>query len=82
MKLYKISQDTNYGYDTYDSAVVCAENEDEARKIKPYYPEESNYIYDTAWVGEKNIHTIKVEYLGEADKKIKKGLIIASFNAV
>ncbi len=32
MKLYKISQNINNNYDTYDSAIVCAENEDEARK--------------------------------------------------
>ncbi len=33
MKIYRISQNITYGYDTYDSAVVCAENEDEAKKI-------------------------------------------------
>lgn len=35
MKIYLISQDTNPGYDTYDSAVVCAENEQQAQKIHP-----------------------------------------------
>lgn len=33
MKLYLISQNVNNGYDTYDSAVVCAETEEEARMI-------------------------------------------------
>lgn len=33
MKLYLISQDVNNGYDTYDSAVVCAANEAEARAL-------------------------------------------------
>ena len=34
MNLYKISQDANYNYDTFDSAVVCAENEEIARKTQ------------------------------------------------
>ena len=35
MNLYKISQSANNDYDTYDSAIVAAENEEEARKINP-----------------------------------------------
>ena len=35
MNIYKISQSINNGYDTYDSAVVIAENEDDARTIHP-----------------------------------------------
>lgn len=35
MKLWLISQDVNNNYDTYDSAVVAAETEDEARNIYP-----------------------------------------------
>ena len=35
MKLYLISQDVNDGYDTYDSAVVAAESEEDARSIHP-----------------------------------------------
>ena len=31
-KLYKIWQDKNNNYDTFDSAIVCAENEEEAIK--------------------------------------------------
>lgn len=33
MNLYLISQDVNNDYDTYDSAVVAAESEEEARGI-------------------------------------------------
>ena len=33
--LWKISQSVNDGYDTYDSAVVVAECEEEARMIHP-----------------------------------------------
>ena len=35
MNLYLIWQDENNDYDTYDSAIVCAKNGDEAVKIHP-----------------------------------------------
>jgi hypothetical protein len=35
MNLYKISQNSNNDYDTYDSAIVAAESEDAARRIHP-----------------------------------------------
>lgn len=35
MKLYRISQTVNSGYDTYDSAVVAAESEEDARHMQP-----------------------------------------------
>lgn len=35
MKLWLISQSENNGYDTYDSAVVAAETEEEARHTYP-----------------------------------------------
>ena len=35
MKLYLIQQNTNRAYDTYDSAVVIATSEAEARRIHP-----------------------------------------------
>lgn len=35
MKIYKISQNVNNEYDTYDSMVVCAENEEEAKRTHP-----------------------------------------------
>ena len=39
MNLYLISQTENEDYDTYDSAVVCAETETQARRIHPRYGE-------------------------------------------
>jgi hypothetical protein len=99
MKIYRISQDLNGGCDTYDSAVVYAENEEEARTI---YPDDSIHYIDGkwysigttwggteyknedtgyTWVESKDINKIKVEYLGEADLSIKKGVILSSFNA-
>lgn len=37
MNLYKISQDVNDDWDTFDSAVVVAESAEEANKIIPYF---------------------------------------------
>ena len=35
MNIYKISQEVNSEYDTYDSAIVLAESEEVARLIHP-----------------------------------------------
>lgn len=42
MKLYLISQEENNDYDTYSDAVVCADNEEEAKRICP----SSYYVWD------------------------------------
>ena len=82
MKLYLLSQNEVSGYDTYDSIVVVAENEEEAKNISPYNKDLSEVTgsYDT-WVGKDNIDKIKVTYLGEAKEGLEKGVIIHSFNA-
>jgi hypothetical protein len=84
MKLWKLSQTVNKGYDVYDSCVVAAKDILEARSIHPsgYYPPEeewwkdSHKFYDWAHVCD-----IKVSYLGEAHDKTFTGVICASFNA-
>jgi hypothetical protein len=97
MKLFISTQDTNRGYDTYDSLVVCAENEEEARCMSP-----SHYVWDKeveAWYflktdGSKtrqfstaradHVKDVKVKYLGEASQEVTKlgqHVILASFNA-
>ena len=35
MNLYLLTQDVNNSYDTYDSAIVCADDEEDARFISP-----------------------------------------------
>ena len=37
MKLWLVSQDENDGWDTYDSMIVAAETEEEARNTLPPY---------------------------------------------
>lgn len=70
-KIYLLERQDEGGYDTYDSLVVCASNEDEAKLIRPDYGSDS-------WV---SADKITVTYIGVADKSIQKGLIHSSFNA-
>ena len=96
MKIYLLSQDFLNDYDIYDSAIVIAENEDEARKIHPNrlvthitngqwmgtYPGGGEYKKESFdWVRCSDIDKISVKYIGEASKEQQKGLVLASFNA-
>lgn len=80
MKLYLISQSFNNGYDTYDSAVVAAKNEQEAQKLVPgFYADEKFYPDSGAWASSEHV---TVEYIGTAKPGTKAGTVIcASFNA-
>jgi hypothetical protein len=49
MNLYLISQDENDDYDTFDSAVVAAKNEEDARTINPC--EFVTHVTDGKWMG-------------------------------
>jgi len=91
MKIYRIWQEVNNTYDTYDSVIVCAENEEEAKRISPSEFREWNnkdqWVYN---YGDKKptrngtwceLEYIQVELIGNAKKGTKKGVILASFNA-
>lgn len=97
MKLWLISQGVNNGYDTYDSAVVAAETEREARETYPQLNEEYVYTYrENSWwyvwkqyperkengsCWASNATQVEAEYLGEAEEGTEAGTICASFNA-
>lgn len=49
MNLYLISQDINVAYDTYDSAVVAAESEQDARTMHP--SEFVTHVTNNLWMG-------------------------------
>ena len=58
MNLYKISQTTNNNYDTYDSAIVAAESEDQARYTEP----STGPRFDWKWDPEvQNWWTLRVD---------------------
>lgn len=73
LKLWKISQDVNHDWDTFDSAVVAAETEDEARNTSP-----AGADWRRAWAPPEKV---TVEYIGIAAEGIKPGVIVSSFNA-
>lgn len=96
MKLYLISQSENGGWDTYDSVVVAAENEEDAKILNPrHHREWSKELKGWIFVfhnGTKDTEAdeddswtspenVKVEYIGEAKEGTEAGVILASFNA-
>lgn len=78
MNLYLISQDANRGYDSYDSAVVAAASEEEARNTHPSdeWPTAGRTNWD--WTDAANV---KVKLIGTAAEGIEAGVVCASFNA-
>ena len=94
MNIYKLSQTINDYYETFDSCVVIAENEEEAIKIHPngrqnwdtrgQVIEDSYCKYENfdinVWA---EMEDIKVELIGIADKSLDTEIkvVCASFNA-
>ena len=80
MQLFLISQDQNKGYDTYDSAVVAAPDEETAKQMypgsgKPMRDWKENY---SSWCN--GPEHVTVRYLGEA-VDVEQGVVCSSFNA-
>jgi hypothetical protein len=93
MNLYLISQMENTGYDTFNAAVVAAENETEARRI---HPDENHKWNDFSkkwendqgrpsspdWLGWASTpDKVSVSLIGEAASGIDAGVVLASFQA-
>ncbi|KKL07295.1 hypothetical protein LCGC14_2587470 [marine sediment metagenome] len=79
MNLYKISQDQNNSYNTYDSAVVAAETVRDASMIHP--SQEDWDGKDPDWSDWVAVEDVKVELIGKAEESIDRGIIVSSFNA-
>lgn len=81
MNLYRISQHENNDYDTYDSAVVTAPDEETARLMDPKTgkaKKQWNDIYNS-WCSSPDF--VNVELLGTAKPGTTTGVIVSSFNA-
>ena len=82
MNLYLISQDENQDYDTYDSAVVAAEDEHSARLTNPEGMS-AGEVWDgtvdsySAWT---NAGNVSVKLIGVSNSDVA-GVICSSFNA-
>jgi hypothetical protein len=81
MKLWLISQDSNEGYDTYDSAVVCAPNEEAARFIHPGSGEFNSHPWEINYTWCKSPDQVTVKEIGLAHPSMPQGVVLASFNA-
>ena len=80
MNLYRLSQTDNCDYDTYDSCVVAAKSEEDAKSIHPSGHDNISDDYRSYdWVDKPSL--ITCELIGAAVKGTKRGVICASFNA-
>jgi len=79
VNLYLISQGVNNEYDTYDSAVVAAESEEDATKIHPsghdWSGVDEDYTY-SSWASACDVDALLI---GTTDREA--GVICSSFNA-
>jgi len=87
MNLYLISQNENCGYDTYDSALVIAASEEEAKTIHPEGYRWENGKWRGGWAidlaGQSwcNPDHITVKIIGTPTTGKIGDIIISSFNA-
>ena len=83
MKLFLISRDDHsVGYDTYDSAVVCAPDADAARLMDPggQNGEQANFSERfSSWCSSAD--KVNVQLIGDAVPGLPIGVVCASFNA-
>lgn len=88
LKLYLLSQNVNTDYDTYDSCVVAAKDEAQARRIHPgmygnrlwWVPDKDGLRSQAVrcWASPKEVSVV---YIGDAVIGTKVGAICSSFNA-
>lgn len=73
------------GYDMFDSCVVCAHDEEDAKLIEPSSSANEGwkpFVPTDRWSEWVNtVDEISCEYIGEAASHLKRGVIIASYNA-
>jgi hypothetical protein len=83
--IYFVYQNEVTGWDSYDSMVVVAPDEETAKRIDPSIAYETfmtedrwNNNYGSWATSPDNVY---VKYLGEADGGQEVGLVLSSFNA-
>jgi len=78
MNLYLLKQDKNTGWDTYDSAVVCAECDDDARMIHPSGKEWDGT--SEGWESWCDARDVTILLIGKSNH-VPEGVVCSSFNA-
>ena len=83
MNIYRIWQNKNTDYDSYDSAVVAAPDINVARSMHPSgrkFNWDAPDLYDGTWV--TKVEHVGAELIGKADARFNEPTVIcASFNA-
>lgn len=79
MKLFKLSQTVNNDWDTFDSCIVCAENEEDAKSIHP--DGDSDILTEGGYSWTNSFADITCAEIGVANEDQKRGVICSSFNA-
>ena len=86
--IYLVKRTDNVTWDEYDSFVVCAESEDEARRVSPDglmffedgISEQSKQYFKYGWTDK--IKTLEVICVGLASASLKnRQVVCASYNA-
>ena len=72
MNIYLLNRTDKWGYDDFDSFVVVAESDEEAKNLK------LGYCDGSSWTTPDKI---KVTLLGVASPNVIKGEILGSYNA-
>ena len=75
MNIYLLEQNDNMGYDTYDSCVVTANSEEEARQIRPG-SKDWKIEWHSTWCNTPD--KVIVTLLGKAKPNSKEGIIMSS----
>ena len=77
MNLYLLTQDAVTGYDTYDSVVVAALTETEAKSIHPC----TILGWDSRGDWPKSPENVDAKLIGKAVEGTPEGVILSSLNA-
>jgi len=86
MNIYLLTQKISSGWDTYDSAVVIAENEEQAKYIHPSGADHEWWVTTDDAINFSLMEwalpqDVKVELRGTITTDEKPGVVCASFNS-
>lgn len=89
MNIYLLTQNVNKGWDTWDSIVVVAKDEQEARMTHPRYSESWSFAeryknwngIEDSYGGWCNASKVEVKLIGKALEGMERQVLCASFNA-
>lgn len=79
MNIYLLTQDENDGWDSFDSIIVTAKTEEDAKSIHPWDGKYTVNWSSRVWASKPENVTAKL--IGIAVEGIERGVILGSFNA-